>query len=105
MRSGRLRERIVIQQRDDAVAASGTPSGGWVEFGSMRADVIEKASTEKYEADQNTVALTHEVRIRYLSGVTRDMRVVWLGRVLNIQGFTVDRKRREIVMQCEERAL
>jgi SPP1 family predicted phage head-tail adaptor len=103
MRSGRLSKRISIESRNTTKTASGTPNGGWVQFVSVRASVVEKAGKENYEGDQNVARTTHEVRIRYCEGIKRSMRVVWNGRILNIHGFTVDDKNREIVMHCEER--
>lgn len=104
MRSGRLRERISIEVRDETLSESGTPNGGWVEFASRRAAVREVGGKEGFEEGQSVARQTHEVRVRHLADVTRDMRVVWRGRALYIVGFTVDEKLREIVMACEERA-
>lgn len=103
MRPGRLRERITIENRDTTVTTSGTPNGGWATFASRRASVIEREGKESYEGDQNVARQTHEVEIRYLPDVTRDMRVNWGGRILQIHGFTIDAKRTRIVMKCEER--
>jgi SPP1 family predicted phage head-tail adaptor len=104
MRSGRLRERITIEVRNETLTESGVPNGGWVTFASRRAAVREVSGKETYEADQSVARQTHEVRVRYLPDVTRDMRVVWRNRILHIVAFTVDEKLREIVMGCEERA-
>lgn len=104
MRSGRLRERVTVEVRDETLTDSGTPDGGWVEFVSRRAAVREVEGKEGYEADQSVARQTHEVRMRYVADLTRDMRVVWRERILHILAFVVDERRREIVMKCEERA-
>ena len=105
MRGGRLRERVIVEVRNETLTDSGTPNGGWVEFVSRRAAVREVEGKEGYEGAQSVARQTHEVRIRFVEDVTRDMRVLWRERVLHILAFVVDEKRREIVMKCEERAV
>jgi len=98
-----LRERIVIESLATGVAVSGTPSGGWSEFCSVRASVEEITGKEGFEAGQNTARLTHEVVIRWRAGVASEMRVVWDSRVLQIQAVVSDRKRTSMTLACEER--
>lgn len=103
MRAGQLRERITIESFAEGVAASGTPSGGWSEFCSVRASVVTAEGKEGYEADQNTARLTHEVLIRWRSGVSSEMRVVWGSRILDIHGVVEDPMRTQMRLKCEER--
>lgn len=103
MHAGILRERITIQSLSEEVAASGTPSGTWSDFASLRASVKTLSGKEGYEANQNTARLTHLVEIRWRSGVASEMRVVWLGRVLQIHSVVEDAKRTRMTLQCEER--
>jgi SPP1 family predicted phage head-tail adaptor len=98
-----MRERITIQGLGTEIAASGTPSGAWFDVCSVRARVETLSGKEGYEANQNTARLTHLVEIRWRSGVASEMRVVWLGRVLQIHSVVEDAKRTRMILQCEER--
>lgn len=102
-RAGRYRERITIEGLSTEVAASGTPDGTWSDVCTVRADVETTAGKEGYEAGQNTARLTHLVTIRWRAGVASEMRVVWDARVFHIHAVVSDRKRTEMLLQCEER--
>ena len=103
MRSGLMRERVSVESLGTDVAVTGVPSGGWSEVCSVRAQVTTLDGMEGYEADQNAARLTHEVVIRYRSGVSPEMRVLWGTRVLQVHGVVADPKRTRMVLQCEER--
>lgn len=103
MRSGRLTKRITIEALTTGVAASGTPSGAWFEFCSVRASVDTASGKEGYEAGQNTARLTHEIGIRWRECVASEMRVVWGERVFAIHAVIEDPKRTKMTLHCEER--
>lgn len=103
MQSGRLRERITIESLSLGVAATGTPSGAWSSFCSVRASVEALDGKEGYEAGQNTARLTHEVVIRWTRGVASEKRVVWGVRVFQIHAVLEDPKRTKMTLKCEER--
>lgn len=103
MRAGLMRERIVIESLGTEIASSGTPSGGWSEVCSVRAQVTTLSGKEGYEAQQNTARLTHEVVIRYRAGVGSELRVLWDGRELYVHSVISDPKRTRMTLQCEER--
>ena len=103
MRSGLMRERIAVQSLGTEIASSGTPSGGWIDVCSVRAQITTLTGKEGYEAQQNTARLTHEVVIRHRSGVGSELRVLWGTRELYVHSVISDPKRTRMTLQCEER--
>lgn len=103
MRSGLMRERITVQTLGTGVASSGTPSGSWTDVCSVRAQITTLTGKEGYEAQQNTARLTHEVVIRYRSGVGSELRVLLGTRELYVHSVISDPKRTRMTLQCEER--
>jgi SPP1 family predicted phage head-tail adaptor len=104
MRAGALDRIIIIERQlgtglDDA----GTPvSVGWMPFVTSRAQLIE-ASTDEYlrgyGEGENGKAI---FRLRWVDGVTADMRVIWEGRTLNIREIKQIGRNRGLELRCEE---
>lgn len=84
--AGQLRHRIALE----APETTTTPSGqvkvtGWATVAaSVPARVETSGGTERAAADSIRADQTHEVWLRYRSGVTSRLRAVWRGRPLDI---------------------
>jgi SPP1 family predicted phage head-tail adaptor len=84
MRAGPLRHRIEIQTRATTLNAAGEPTGTWSTYAEAWAAIWPIRGLEYFSARQEQDAVTHKVRIRYLSGVTPEMRVKFGTRYFDI---------------------
>lgn len=76
MRAGRLRHRVVIEQRTEGTAdAFGAPALTWTTFATRWADVRPLQGRELFAAQQVQANVSHAVRLRHLAGVLPDMRL------------------------------
>lgn len=102
IRAGRLRHVVSVQAKATTQSTSGQPTGAWSEVFEARALVEEIDGSERWAKELNVGELTHNVTMRYRSGVTRAHRVVWGSRVLNIQSMKTDPRKRRMELRCIE---
>lgn len=106
MRAGKLRHLITIQANTPTQAADGSLVDGWATFGSaedVAADIRTEGGREFWRQRQMNSELTHEVIIRYLSGVRANMQVVFGDRTFQIATVIQDEaKQRFTRLVCKE---
>ncbi len=106
MQTGRLRERVTIQAESVTRDASGEQLITWPEVATVWASVTPGASNERFlaSAGQRVAEVTHTVRVRYRSGITPKMRIIWEStRILNIISvIDPDMRNSTIVLLCSE---
>lgn len=106
MQSGRLRERVTIQTETVTRDASGEELRTWAEVATVWASVTPGASSERFlaSAGQRVAEVTHTVRIRFRSGLTPKMRLVWeTTRILEIISvIDPDMRNSTTVLLCSE---
>lgn len=100
--AGKLRERVTIQQATESRNALGETTLAWSTFAERWASVEGVSAREALELGQADVSITHRVRMRYLDGMTHNMRVLWRGRVLEIVSLLEYANRSEHVATCQE---
>lgn len=92
MDAGKLSKRITIQRREKTRNPSGQTVGMWKDVCTVWADV---QCTDSKTVDSNG-AIQHEglyrFHIRWRSGITAEMRVLWQGRVFSLVGPPADWK-------------
>lgn len=106
MRSGPLRESIVIEAPVESQNALGESVQTWEPFAVRRASVEAVSYSETVRRQQPGGELSHLVRCRYVPGLRGSMRIVWLsrgGRVLYVSGVVERGHRQEHEISCEER--
>ena len=105
MRAGKLRHRVTIQQTTETRESTmGGVIDTWGTFATRYASVSPLTGREYFTAQQHASEVTHEVRLRYLSGVTTKMRVLHDGRTFDIESIAnTDERDRETVLLCKER--
>ena len=93
MRAGRLRDQITIQQKGTVTRdAAGGEIYSWTTFATVWADPNPLKVREYIAAKAAQVDLSAQFDIRYLSGVTNNMRVLWnnagypIESVVNVRG-------------------
>lgn len=103
MRSGTLRETVVIQQPPTSLDSLGQRSGTWTDYATRRASVEYVDATETNDGAEVVRSVGGlVVTFRYLAGLTSFCRVKWGARYLQIEAVKHDTKRRETVLTCRE---
>ena len=105
MNIGALRHVATIQENDPtAVNAANERVDSWVTFeAGVRCSVKELSGRELEFAARRVANVTHSVAMRYRSGVTPRMRIVWDSRTLNIEAaLDPEGLQRELNLLCVE---
>lgn len=84
-RVGQLRSLITIQVRAGGQDGFGEASGGWGDVTQVWASVQPLSGRELLSAQQVRGEVSHRVRCRYLAGITSAHRILYGGRVFDIQ--------------------
>jgi SPP1 family predicted phage head-tail adaptor len=100
---GKMRERITVEIASTATNALGEAVLTWATASSVWASVEGVAAREALEAGKQEVNVTHRVRLRYLPGLTQQMRLAWRNRTLDIVSLLEYANRTEHVAICEEK--
>ena len=103
MRAGKLRHRITIQEYTTAANDFGEMVKTWATYVTVWGLIKPLTGDEKFTADQTTPGLSHEIRIRYKSGITPDMQLRFDGRTFGIVSvINIDERNREMILMCRE---
>lgn len=104
-RVGALRHRLRLEAPSRDEDGSGGAVVSWQPVATLWAEVIAGSGREILQSDGLTALAMHEVRIRYRSDVTAEMRFVMGERVLDIRAVRdLDGRRLWLSCLCEERA-
>ena len=104
MRAGTLRHRVIIQKKDDAASRiSGETT--WNDYATVWAQIAPASGSQT--SDSNTMKtdseVTHRITIRFLRGLTPDMRLSFEGRIFKIEIIiNTNERNREIEIQAIE---
>lgn len=103
MKIGKLRHQITIQQNTRSSDGSGGYSYTWSTFATIWGSVSPPNARQRFFADRLEHNITHVVVIRYMSGITSDMRISHDGRYLQIHGIrNPDERGISLELMCEE---
>lgn len=109
MAPGALRHRVTVQKNTPTKNAVGEEVPGWAAVpgvgssGEVAARVSPLRGRERWAAQQVAAEATHEAGLRYFPGLEHEMRLLFRGRVLNIEAvMDVDERRRRILLLCTE---
>lgn len=103
MDAGQLRERIAVMQatesrsRMDEVVMSYDQT-----FATVWASVQGVSAREYLQAGQQQVEISHRVKMRYLAGLSPQMRISWRGRTLEIISILEHENRSVHELICQE---
>jgi SPP1 family predicted phage head-tail adaptor len=98
-----MRERVTIQQATERRNSLGEITLEWSAFAERWASVEGLSSREVLLLGQQKTDGTHRVQLRYVTGLTSAMRVLWRGRVLEITTLLEHANRSEHELLCTER--
>jgi len=80
-----LKHRITIQAKTETADGLGGFTTSWTTFaGPLWAAVWPTSAKEIIQNQQLSGQVSHRVRIRYVAGVTSDMRILFGSRIFNI---------------------
>ena len=99
---GKMRERVTVQQATERRNSLGETTLEWATYAERWASVEGVTAREALGAGQLEVSITHRVRLRYVSGLTQQMRLVWRGRTLEIVSLLEHNNRSEHELVCQE---
>ena len=104
MRAGLLRKRVTIQRATEGAADDYNQTVlSWSTLATRWAGIKPMSGQERLESAQVGADVTHEVRLRWLDGVTPKDRISYDGRVFNIQSVINTAERGvEAVLLCKE---
>lgn len=102
--AGDLRDSITLQSRSEAVDALGGITESWSTTISTRAKVEPIRGEERATMAQANAAADYRFWIRYRSGVTPQLRLVWDSREFDIvSALPLGNERRYIEILAKER--
>jgi SPP1 family predicted phage head-tail adaptor len=99
---GRLRERVTIQSATEVRNAIGEVTQTWATYVERWASVEGLSGREVLLRGQQQTEVTHRVRMRYVDGLTQQMRIVWRDRTLEIASLLEHANRTEHELLCTE---
>lgn len=85
MRIGKLRHKGIIESLVKTADAAGGPLESWTKFSDVWCDIKPLNGKEKYVSSEKHATATHQVIMRYKSGIKPEMRLVSRGRIFEIK--------------------
>lgn len=103
MQAGALRHFVSIESQSITRSATGEASSTWNTFAQVYARIEPLSGKEFFAAQETQNEASTRITIRYLQGVTEDMRVLHAGRVYHVD-VVLNINERDIMMQlmCHE---
>lgn len=99
---GKLRERVTFQTSSETRNSLGETVPVWATFAERWASVEGVSSREALQFGQQNLSVTHRIRLRYLPGLSTQMRIQWRGRLLEIVSLLEHGNRSEHELICQE---
>lgn len=95
--AGSLDQRITLQQRVAGVGTLGQAAQSWTPVAEVWARAEPLRGREYFAAGQTQSEVTVRFTIRYRSGVTSGMRVVWRGQAYDIASVIEPQGARQVL--------
>lgn len=103
MLSGRLNHKLRIEQRTETKNTLGEDITTWTLYKETWGHVSPLSGKEYISQNELQSSVTGRISIRYISGITTDMRVNWNDRIFDILSvINTDERNRELIMIVEE---
>ena len=100
---GELRHRITIQKLNNSQNEYGEVSELWEDILNVRAGIYPISGKEFFAAETVNSEITHKVKIRYIEGITPNMRIKFNNRIFSIESVINFQERNiEIQLLCKE---
>lgn len=92
-RAGRFPYLVTVQRNNPTGDGSGDRVDVWTKFADVYAGFEPIRGRETFTAGRVAADTTHLVVMRYLAGITADMRILWGARIFDIQAVIDVRER------------
>lgn len=103
MKIGRLRHRIAIEESIAGRDSFGAEISEWRQFIKVWADVSPVSGREFIAFKQINAEISTKVTIRYIAGVTTEMRVLFDNRIFEITSIiNPEEKNVSLLLMCKE---
>lgn len=103
IRTGALRHRIALQSADRTGDGGGGAVETWTDVADVWARIAPTSGNERVLAEAITGQVTHEITIRFRSGVRPAMRFRFGARLFEIAGvLDIEERRRMLRCLCRE---
>ncbi len=100
--AGKLRERVTVQIASGTTNTLGETVLTWNNSTAVWASVEGVTARESLGLGQQEISVTHRVKMRYLPGLTQNMRFTWRNRTLEIVSLLERGNRSEHEIICQE---
>lgn len=101
--AGRLRHFVLIQKPSTTVDGYGHRQDSWTTHASVWASIDPLGGRELQVGDRWDKELTHKITMRFVSGVTPEMRVYHDNRIFNIESvFNRGERNKELEILAKE---
>lgn len=101
-----MHDRVTLQDEVPAKGDLGGEQMAWVDEATVWAAVDPLRGKEFFAAQQVNSEVSHQVTIRYRTGVTPKKRLLWDGRVLEITAVLPSKERRRYLhLMCVDRGV
>lgn len=98
-----LNRVIIIQTPTRTSDEFGGGTVTWATFSTVWSHINPKNAREDFHSKHLEHRVTHEITIRYLSGVLSNMRISYGSRIFQIKGImNVEEKNQFLILKCEE---
>ncbi|QRN84841.1 phage head closure protein [Clostridia bacterium] len=103
MKIGRLRKQIAIEVSMTGRDSFGAETSEWVQFAKVWAEVSPISGKEYVSFSQVNAEITTKITIRYLAGLTTEMRVLFKDRIFEIISIiNYEEKNVSLLLMCKE---
>ena len=103
MQAGALRHRVELQTATEGRSSSGAVTRTWATTATVYAEIRDLAGREYFDAATVQSEVTTKIRIRYRSGLTPGMRVVWGSHIYDIESVVdPEGRQRELLLMGKE---
>lgn len=102
MKSGKLTRKIVIQRAQAAVDDYGTPVKAWAPTYTLRAEVVERSTSEFMQAGGATDEALIVFRVRHVLEISNSDQVAFDGKTYQIKEITELGRRKGLELRCME---
>ena len=103
LEAGKLRNRIIIQQRSTTKNSFGETIDTWTTFTTLWAAIEPLRGREFFESKETQAEVTTKITIRNKSGITPQMRVSWNSKIFDIKSIiNIESRNKEVILMCQE---
>lgn len=103
MKIGELRHRVILQRKTVTEDELKQQTESWTDIATVWASIEPLSGREYFAAKQVNSEISAKITIRYRKGINSAMRVLFGGRIFEVQSVTNPEERcKSLILLCEE---